>query len=470
MHHVNRFLFYTVLTIVASAFVLTGLGVAWLYASEPGASLRRELQQRTPNEWLRYTLRRLEGHNKLEFVAHPVLHALQQRLEREPPYPLPSLGKGQQATAPPPLGNTVERLIYVNDAQQLREAMRQADAGARIQIAPGVYRFDRKLQTGRAGLPGQAIVLSAQAPGTVWLEFTQAEGIVVDKPHWTIENLGMRGICPRHDDCEHALHVVGPAAFSVIRNNHIEDFNAHIKVNGLRGQWPDHGLLTFNTLTNTRARETAKPVVPLDLVGASHWRVEDNYVSHFVKRQGNGVSYGMYMKGGGEGGRFERNLVICSPHGLSAPGVRVGLSFGGGGTGASFCRGGSCATHEHLSGHMVNNIVAHCNDTGIDINQSTDVQVVHNTLINTSGLATRGPLARAVVAFNLIEGRIVSRDGSLLVQQRNQTLDADSVFINADALELKWKKRPELHSISPTSATDFYGKNRIGAATSGATQ
>lgn len=470
MLQANRFLFYAAVTVLATAFAFAGLGAAWLYTSEAGASLRRELQQRTPNEWLRYTLRRLEGHNKLEFVAHPVLHTLQQRLEREPPYPLPSLGKGQQATALPSLGNTAERLISVTDAQQLREAMRQADAGTRIQIAPGVYRFERKLQTGRAGLPGQAIVLSAEAPGTVWLEFTQAEGIVVDKPHWTIENLGMRGVCPRHDDCEHALHVVGPAAFSVIRNNRMEDFNAHIKVNGLRGQWPDHGLLAFNTLTNSRARETAKPVVPFDLVGANHWRVEDNHVSHFVKRHGNAVSYGMYMKGASEGGRFERNLVVCSPHGVSAPGVRVGLSFGGGGTGASFCRDGRCATHEHLNGYMVNNIVAHCNDTGIDINQSTGVRMLHNTLINTSGLATRGSLSQAVAAFNLIDGRIVSRDGSALVQEHNKMLDADLVFTNADALEFKWRKEPSAYSISPVPANDFYGKARSGSSIPGATQ
>jgi hypothetical protein len=463
-----RYTYYKIGVALAIGIIGAGTAASWLLSRPAGQEVQRAWQQRAPQEWIRYALRRLEGHTKLEFVAHPVLHALQRRLEREPPAALPSLGKGQQATAlPQPPGNPLQS-VAVATPQQLREALMRVPAGTRIEVQPGVYRFNRSLRVGHKGEPGRPIVLSAAQPGTVWLAFTQAEGIVLDKPHWWIENVGMRGACLRHDDCEHAVHVVGAAAFTVIRNNHLEDFNAHIKVNGLRGDWPDHGLLAFNTLTNTRARETARPVVPFDLVGASHWRVADNLVSHFVKRHGNRVSYGMFMKGGGEGGVFERNLVLCSLRDISAPGVRVGLSFGGGGTGAAFCRDGSCAAHEHHGGLAVNNIVAHCNDSGIDIHRATGMQVLHNTLINTSGLATRGAQAQALAQGNLVEGRMVARDGSRLLKRHNTRTQSQEHHHNGDALELAWKNRPDAIEGPNSITTDFHQNDRQGIQTPGA--
>ena len=90
-------------------------------------------------------------------------------------------------------------------------------------------------------------------------------------------------------------------------------------INGTGGNWPDGGQLAFNTLTNTGPRQTDKPVALLDLVGASDWRVEDNWVNHFVKTSGNGVAYGLFMKGAGEGGRIERILVVCTANICRSP-------------------------------------------------------------------------------------------------------------------------------------------------------
>lgn len=451
------------------ALVAMGVGgvlaaTLWLKLSPSGQALRAALAERTGQEWIRYTLRRLEGHNKLEWVAHPVLHHLQQQLEREPPPDLPTLGKGQQSSPLPAVPGMFTEEVEVATPEQLQRALRDAQPGTRIWIQPGTYVLKRKLQLGHGGESGKPIVLGARVPGTVWLAFSQPEGIVVDKPHWVFENLGMRGACARHDQCEHALHVVGAATHTVIRNNTLVDFNAHIKVNGLRGEWPDHGLMAFNTLTNTRARETDKPVVPLDLVAASHWRVEDNLVSHFVKRGGNRISYGMFMKGAGEGGRFERNLVICSLRDVSAPGVRVGLSFGGGGTGGPFCRDGSCATHEHHQGRAVNNIVAHCNDTGIDVNRSTGIELLHNTLVNTSGIATRGTGSRARAQGNVLDGRVVARDGSELIQPHHPALRPAALYRDADALNFEWVNRPAPVPGLELPADDFLGQSRLGTA------
>lgn len=449
--------------------LLTAAATALLALTPTGQNLVAEARSRSPQELIRYLKRRLEGHNKLEAVLLPPLHAAQRHFEREPPAgPLPTLGKGQQATALKEPIAGINQQIRVDSPQAIRQALREAKPGTRIVIAPGLYPFNGNLSPGNDGRSDAPIVLAADQPGTVWLQFSQLDGILVGRPYWTFENLDIRGVCKHHDACEHAFHVVGRAAFTTIRNNRITDFNAHIKVNGYKGDWPDHGLLAYNTLTNSRTRETAKPVTPFDLVGANHWRVEDNLVSNFAKGHGNKVSYGIFMKGASEGGRIERNLVICSEDKVSRPGIRVGISFGGGGTGPQYCRDGRCDAYEHHRGLAANNIVAHCNDTALDVNQSKQIVLAHNTLINTSGVATRGALAHARLYGNLYEGVARARNGSRITAEFNETLDHRSAFMNTDGLVFEWQAPPERVPSLKSLQGDFFSRPRGAASLPGA--
>ena len=464
MPTLRRVIFWTIGT-AGLAIIAAG---GWLAASGQGHAIWIQANERSPNEVIRYLKRRLEGHPKLEAVLLPPLHAAQRHVEREPPPgPLPTLGKGQQAQALPPvrgLGAT----LRVNTPQAIREALLKATPGTQIVIAPGLYPFNTKLRVGQGGLADAPIALRAEQPGTVWLEFAQEEGVLVDKPHWVFENLHIRGTCQRHDDCEHAFHVVGRARHTLIRNNHISDFNAHIKVNGTNGDWPDHGQLAFNTLTNTGVRNTHNPVVPLDLVGASHWRVTDNLVTNFVKGSGNQVSYGLFMKGAGEGGRIERNLVVCTPAGMSQPGARVGISFGGGTTDPQSCRVDGCQAGEHFNGLAANNVVAHCNDVGLDVNRSRDISLVHNTLINTAGIGVRHAVSTARAAGNLLEGRVMARNGAELQDRLNAALNPTRHLMDADRLDLRWREPVEPVPVPEGLRTDFAGKSRAAMDAPGA--
>ncbi len=154
------------------------------------------------------------------------------------------------------------------------------------------------------------------------------------------------------------------------------------------------------------------------------------------------MAFGLFMKGGGEGGKIERNLVVCTPSGISRPGVRVGISFGGGGTDPALCRTKDCEAYEHRQGLAANNIVAHCNDVGLDVNHSRDITLAHNTLINTAGVSARRPPSQARLQNNLIDGHLGARGGSELVAQDNLALAPDSMLANADALQLDWAQRP----------------------------
>lgn len=386
--------------------------------------------ERTPGEIIRYSERRLIGHPRLEYLSVPIFGLLRARIERPVTDPLPDLGKGQltrslphqrygaeghpiatsisSATTP---GSSSEPPIVIKSEADLSQAISNARPGQILEIAPGSYSMTRSIRIHNGGYAGHPIYLRAAVPGSVMIRSSAEEGFHLHAPYWVFENLVIQGVCPVHSNCEHAFHIVGKARNTVIRNNRIENFNAQIKVNGLADDWPDDGLIQFNTLSNTTRRDTGHPVTPIDIVGADRWLVADNRISNFIKGDGNQVSFGAFMKGNGSSGRIENNLIICTETNISQPGTRVGLSLGGGGTDIPLCRDKRCIT-EHSQGTIAHNVIAHCNDFGIYINKSNQSTIAGNTLINTYGIDVRFPASSATIAGNTLDGTIRSRDGA----------------------------------------------------------
>jgi hypothetical protein len=205
------------------------------------------------------------------------------------------------------------------------------------------------------------------------------------------------------------------------------------------------------------------------MVAASRWRFVDNLVKAFVKDGGNGISFGLFMKGGGDHGVIERNLVICTPRGISQPGLRVGISVGGGGTDPGACRDGRCEA-EHWDAVVANNVVAHCNDVGIDVNHSQRTLVAYNTLVNTLGVLVREKPSTANVQGNLLEGSIRIRDGGELRQDHNLIVSRmGDVLSSPDALDLRWRELPAMLPAHPMVHDDFCARQRPNANPPGAT-
>ncbi len=452
-----------------------------------GTDFGKALAMHTPGELIRYTQHRLQGHNTLEDMLLRPLQWVQSHYERPvPAIQMPTLGKGQQKQAMPPIqyspnGQPKEALlqgdtkpyvasvadISVSSKDELLRAVNAVKHGQTIELAPGIYAIDHRVETGHPGRHDSHITLRARQPGTVSIEFDTVEGFYVSQPFWVFENLHIRGVCKQHNKCEHAFHITGKAVGTVVRNSLIEDFNAHIKVNGVNGDWPDYGLLQYNTFTNRTRRETGAPVTPVDLVGASHWKISDNFVSNFVKAEGNQISFGLFMKGGGSGGRIERNLIICTPQNISQQGSRVGLSFGGGLTDKVSCRDKRCDS-EHTAGLAANNIVAHCNDFGIDVNHAKTIVIAHNTLINTQGVDVRGNASAVKVYGNLLEGRIRQRDGSAMSLDMNEIVSMTALTISPDTLQLEWRSPPANIPSLPLVAKDFCVQARTDGTLPGA--
>jgi hypothetical protein len=302
------------------------------------------------------------------------------------------------------------------------------------------------------------------------------QGFHVAAPHWHFENLAMRGVCRQHDGCEHAFHVVGAASHVVIRNNDLRDFNAHLKINGSGGRFPDQGRVVGNTLVNSTPRKTSLPVTPIDLVAASGWIFEGNLIADFVKAGGDYTSYGAFAKGGGAGNRFVRNVVVCERRLRGAAGRRVGLSFGGGGSNPTGCRDRRCAV-EHEDGLMDSNLIASCSDVGIYLNRAARSRLVHNTVLDTAGVLVRFADTGATAAANLVDGSFQVREGAQLEERENDSSApfwayvgrhaVRSMFADVDALDLRLV-RPGSPVRAASEQPDLCGQARAATAPAGA--
>lgn len=315
---------------------------------------------------------------------------------------------------------------------ELIAALAMANPGDVITLDPGTYVVTSNLSCSRAGTAAAPITVRAATLGSVIIESSAVEGFHVTAPYWTFENLEMRGTCSDDSSCEHAFHITGLADGVVLRNNRLVDFNAQVKSNGApvgaggAYTWPDDVLVEHNELFDTRARNTSNPVTKLDIVGGRRWRVRANYIHDFHKGGGDNVSYAAFLKGNSRDGLMERNLVVCSR--LHSGGTRIGLSLGGGGTSPdSICEDGTCAP-EHQDGLLRNNLIAHCSDVGVYLNQGLRSKLYFNTLYDTAGIDVRYAESTADVRGNLVSGVLRDREGGTHTEADNVTGVGNAMF------------------------------------------
>ena len=449
--------------------VLTAIVIGALYApiDAPPRSLGRYLQHR------------VDGHSAIvadlgDWFAEALTAADRGEARNAA---LPRLRIGAQPV-PPAAEPAGARLVPVASADEAIAAIQRARPGDAITFAPGTYRFDgQNIAVTQPGTAAAPIVVRARSPGSVVLDMQISEGFVVSAPYWRFESLTIKGRCADDSDCEHAFHVVGGAKHFVARNNALIDFNAHIKINGQDQRYPDDGTVENNTITNSHARQTDRPVTPIDLVAASNWTIRSNTITDFIKAGGDQVSYGAFAKGGGSDNRFERNVVVCEDLLRGHSGARVGLSLGGGGSTGPLCRGGAC-NPEQQGGRIESNLIASCSDDGIYVNRGAVSRVADNTLIDTGGIVARFVETGAEVEGNLVDGAIRSRDGALVHASKNLQTNLASLYVghhpqralfrDALAWDLTWRAEPPRRAPSAATSRDLCGSDRPVRPTYGA--
>jgi parallel beta-helix repeat protein len=449
---------------------LLGLGVLGGVAGAGAALYVLDDYGITPRALGPYLAKRSEGHNgAVESVGQALQHWLI-RVDRGE-QPMRSVEWRSTIGAQPaavPSQSKGQEVMVSNDVELLR-AMAGAQPGQTITLLPGRYLIDHTFDVLRGGEEGAPVTVRAQTPGSVTVESGTNEALRVQAPYWRFENLTIRGKCRAPVQCEHFFHVSGNAHHFAAVNNTIVDFDAHFKINGDGGKFPDNGLIASNTLRNDSARDSTRPVTPVDLVAANNWRIERNLISDFIKSSGDRISYGAFVKGAGSNNVIAQNIVICEDKLRGLPGQRVGLSLGGGGTGKSYCRDGRCIT-EQTGGVIRSNLVASCSDDGIYLNAASRSKLIHNTLLDTGGISVRFAESSADIEGNLVDGSIRSRDGGIVHPGDNrQTATARlylgghplrQLFRDATAFDFSWRTPADSRLASNEEAPDLCGAKR----------
>ncbi|MBK17841.1 MAG: hypothetical protein CMM52_03250 [Rhodospirillaceae bacterium] len=295
------------------------------------------------------------------------------------------------------------REVRVTNAKELLQAIRVATPGDEITLQPGTYHLN-KVRVTRPGTKAAPIIVTARSPARTKIKSSAVELFKIDAPFWVFENLDIRG----SSDAHHAFHIVGRGDDIVLRGNHIVGFHASVKGNPQEDDAPDRVVITQNAFYNEAPRKTTAPVTLIDVVGGSDWRITKNFIADFAKNGGNEISYGAFLKGGGTGGLFEGNLVMCEWQHKGHQ--RVGLSFGGGGT--FRCTGPDCPL-EHRKGVMRNNVIVNCpNAPAIYINRSRDIGIYHNTSFRAWGALLRYKDSFATIQNNILSGAVSLRSGA----------------------------------------------------------
>lgn len=428
-----------------------------------------------PRALARYIERRAEGHRPLVADSVGWVARVLTALDRGDGtlLAIPGVGALPGAAAIALSG----REVLLGSAAEVRRAIESARAGDVLTLLPGRYHFDQTLALAQPGRPDSKITLRARRADSVYIDIATGQGFAVTAPDWRVENLTIRGACANQGDCEHAFHVVGGALRFAALNNTITDFNAHFKINGEQGRFPDDGLIEGNTLTNGRARQTASAVTVIDMVGVNGWTIRRNLISDFIKGGGDGISYGAFAKGGGARNVFEQNVVLCESRLRGFAGQRVGLSLGGGGSAQQYCRGRKCIT-EQDQGVIQSNLVASCSDAGIYLNSAARSRVLHNTLLDTAGIEARFAETTADVEGNLVDGQIVERQGALLRLRENEASGAAALFVGQHpvrrlfvgdgAAPLAWRHAPPRRAVPTPALPDLCASARPALAALGA--
>jgi Chondroitinase B len=147
----------------------------------------------TPRQLAPYIEKRSSGHNPLITGAGRGIAAMLLGLDRgDGPALRPPSSAGAQSAAAGEEGGARK---LVRSGEEVRRAIAVAVPGDVIVLLPGAYRIRGDVVVTRAGKQGEPIVVRADLPGSVIIEFDAGEGFRVLAPYWRFENLTIHGVC-----------------------------------------------------------------------------------------------------------------------------------------------------------------------------------------------------------------------------------------------------------------------------------
>jgi hypothetical protein len=177
--------------------------------------------------------------------------------------------------------------------------------------------------------------------------------------------------------------------------------------------YSDYGIVK-NSLIGYTTTGMRDHVEGIDLIASKGWIIQGNRFEN-SKRPSGTPGYGFFAKANSIDTIVENNVFLNSD---------IAISFGGGGSGATFFRNQD-QTYEHRGGIMRNNVVIGTEDAAIYMNKATGYKVYNNTMLGISPDTTSGsvesryPQSDGDVRNNLMDKPVKERDGGTITASHN---------------------------------------------------
>lgn len=293
-------------------------------------------------------------------------------------------------------GQAHAKTLTITSGKELKAAVKAANPGDTIAIAPGTYKVD-SLRIEKAGKKASPITLACTGDkGYAVLNLTTSVCVKLKAPYWNFSGIHFKGNPAK---TQAVIQIVGESGASHIRFTDCKISGSSMyAVKSSRSMEKASNDVIFDYCEAFNTGKTC-----LDFVAGEDWVVRRTYVHHYG--QAGGVCYGIFLKGGSVNGLFEGNLVDGK-----SKATTVGISFGGGKTGEQWIRheGGEPAP-EHVNGIARNNNVINTTDVAYHTNESEGSKFYNNLAYNCGGgiQCQAGGSAMAVnCVLNSVHGQI----------------------------------------------------------------
>jgi hypothetical protein len=290
-------------------------------------------------------------------------------------------------------------IVTVASEAEILAAIAAAAPGDVITVSPGTYDFNQLIYVQNHGEASARVFLRAEDLGTVRFNLSHVENFKIQAMYWIFENIHFFGDCSSGDSCEHAFHIVADADDVIFRNNEIENFASHVKLNGEvvgsgpAKSFPDRTMFINNFWHNTRYVTNDAPHNILNLDGGKDHVVRGNIFADYsapdtLPKSASAV----YPKASALRILIEQNLIVCEKvrtEGETGRGIQLGD-----GAPASICDGdldgdgsGDCEENGQSQEALVrNNIIMNCDNggssAGIMVGSDRESMLYHNTVYN----------------------------------------------------------------------------------------
>ena len=256
------------------------------------------------------------------------------------------------------------------DSKAVLAALKSARAGDIINIKAGVYNIEKSFSTENDGTAAKPIILRCSGEkGYAVLQTAAQVGFRIKNRYWLIEGIHIQG---SETKTQATVFMDGPGGCGNIKMTDCKISGSAL--HGMKAARSREVGVHNVYIENTELFDTA--FTGFDLVSGDNWVLNSCYVHDYGKKKG--ISYGIFLKGGGKNGIIENCFVDGK-----ASSTTIGISFGGGLTGTQWLPliNGKIAP-EHFEGIARNNIVVNSSDVAYHTNNASNCSFYNNLAWN----------------------------------------------------------------------------------------